>query len=398
MNKTTFEDLLIGYVNNTLSKADLKLFLDEIQKEDHAENLKEAIENFLADEAFPGKTDPQLGGKLFANIMSDVGKVEPEGGKIIPLKQGPSILKWIGIAASVAGLIGLSIFFYTRLGSEKEAAKNEAHTKPVNDVTPGGNKAVLTLADGSTIVLDDAQNGKLAQQGNTKVIKLNGKLDYNASGSSAKEILYNTIATPRGGQYQIELPDGSQVWLNAASSLHFPTVFAGKERRVEITGEAYFEVAKDKSMPFIVKVNNAEVQVLGTHFNVMAYSDEAAVKTTLLEGSVKFVSQNNSTVLKPGQQSQLAKDGQVKVANEVDLDKVMAWKNGLFKFGGEDIETVCRQLARWYDVEVVYNQRPDDLFYADIPRNTSLADAFKALELTGKVHFKIEGRKVIVMP
>lgn len=398
MNKATFEDLVIGYTNNTLSKADLELFLDEIQKEDHAENLKEAIENFLADEAFSGKADPQLGGKLFANIMSGVGKVEPEDGKIIPLKQSPSILKLIGIAASVAGLIGLSIFFYTRLGSEKEVAKNEAHTKPVNDVTPGGSKAILTLANGSTIVLDDAQNGTLAQQGNTKVIKLNGKLDYNASGSSAKEILYNTIATPRGGQYQIELPDGSQVWLNAASSLHFPTAFAGKERRVEITGEAYFEVAKNKSMPFIVKVNNAEVQVLGTHFNVMAYSDEAAVKTTLLEGSVKFVSQNNSTVLKPGQQSQLAKDGQVKVANEVDLDKVMAWKNGLFKFQGEDIETVCRQLSRWYDVEVVYEKKPDELFYADIPRNTGLADAFKALELTGKVHFKIEGRKIIVMP
>ena len=248
-------------------------------------------------------------------------------------------------------------------------------------------------------MLDDASNGNLAQQGNTKVIKLNGKLDYKASGSSASEILYNTISTPRGGQYQIELPDGSQVWLNAASSLRFPTAFAGKERKVEISGEAYFEITKNKSMPFVVKINEAEVQVLGTHFNVMAYNDEAAVKTTLLEGSVKFKSSDNTSTLIPGQQSQLTKDGKVKVVDGVDVDKVVAWKNGAFNFHGEDMDAIGRQLARWYDVEVVNNSKIEGLFYAeDIPKNIKLSEVLKMLQLTGEVSFKVEGRRIIVMP
>jgi ferric-dicitrate binding protein FerR (iron transport regulator) len=253
------------------------------------------------------------------------------------------------------------------------------------------------LADGSTIILDNVQNGTLAQQGNTKVIKEDGKLAYNLTSTGINEVLYNTISTPRGGQYQVDLPDGSRVWLNAASSLHFPTAFVGKERRVEITGEAYFEVAKNKAQPFIVSVNGAEVQVLGTHFNVMAYNDENAIKTTLLEGSVKFVNGSTSSLLKPGQQSQLSENGQVKVVSNVDVDAVTAWKNGNFDFQGEDIETVMRQLSRWYNVDVVYRNKPDELFYAEIPRNTKLSDVLKALELTGKLRFGIEGKKIIVM-
>jgi ferric-dicitrate binding protein FerR (iron transport regulator) len=194
------------------------------------------------------------------------------------------------------------------------------------------------------------------------------------------------------------LPDGSQVWLNAASSLRFPTTFAGKERRVEITGEVYFEVAKNKAMPFIVSVYGAEIQVLGTHFDVMAYNDEPAFKTTLLEGSVKFVKDGNYTMLKPGQQSQLTKSGQLKVVSNVNLTTEVAWKNGFFDFEGLNFETIARQLSRWYNVEVIYDKKIDDLFYAEIPRNTKLSDVLKALELTGKVHFEIEGTKIIVLP
>lgn len=307
---------------------------------------------------------------------------------------------WVSVAAAaITILLAAGLYYVLNPFQQKKLAKTAVNKNPLNDVAPGTNKAVLTLADGTTIVLDDASNGNLAQQGNTKVIKLNGKLDYKASGSSASEILYNTISTPRGGQYQIELPDGSQVWLNAASSLRFPTAFAGKERKVEISGEAYFEITKNKSMPFVVKINEAEVQVLGTHFNVMAYNDEAAVKTTLLEGSVKFKSSDNTSTLIPGQQSQLTKDGKVKVVDGVDVDKVVAWKNGAFNFHGEDMDAIGRQLARWYDVEVVNNSKIEGLFYAeDIPKNIKLSEVLKMLQLTGEVSFKVEGRRIIVMP
>ncbi|MBD0285841.1 MAG: FecR domain-containing protein [Flavisolibacter sp.] len=307
----------------------------------------------------------------------------------------------IAAAASVIGLLILGTYFWFNRGEHKEVAKTDVNKKDYQrDVPPGGDKAILTLADGSTIMLDEAQNGTLTQQGGTKVMKLGGKLTYNSPtfGGGKGEALYNTLSTPRGGQYQVALPDGSQVWLNAASSIHFPAAFAGKERRVEITGEAYFEVAKNKDMPFIVSISGAEVQVLGTHFNIMAYKEEEAVKTTLLEGSVKFVSGNKESLLQPGQQSQLTKEGQVKVVSGVDVHAVIAWKNGHFDFEGADIGSVMRQFSRWYDVEVIYNKKVDDLFYAEIPRNTTLSDALKALELTGKVQFKIEGRKIIVMP
>ena len=171
-----------------------------------------------------------------------------------------------------------------------------------------------------------------------------------------------------------------------------------KERRVEITGEAYLEVSKNRDKPFIVTVNNAEVQVLGTHFNINSYNDEDDVKTTLLEGSVKFVNGGNANILKPGQQSQLTKDGAVKVVSDVDVDKVVAWKNGFFHFESAGIETIMRQLSRWYDVEIEYKGKTDDLFIAEMRRNIKLSDALKALELTGRVRFEIEGKKIIVMP
>jgi len=194
------------------------------------------------------------------------------------------------------------------------------------------------------------------------------------------------------------LPDGSRVWINAASSIRFPTAFTGNARRVEVNGEAYFEVAKNKSMPFMVKVNNAEVQVLGTHFNIMAYDEEDVVSTTLLEGSVKFVTGDKISILKPGQQSQLSKDGQVKLVNDVDVDQVVAWKNGLFVFDNSELGTVMRQLSRWYDIDVVYRTRNvTTSFVGEVPRTSKLSDVLKVIELTSKMHFEVAGKKVIVM-
>ncbi|MEO5893208.1 MAG: FecR family protein [Ferruginibacter sp.] len=303
------------------------------------------------------------------------------------------------VSACIITLLAFGSYLLIKDSSQKPVfIKKTGSREYKNDVAPGGDKATLTLADGSVIFLDDVNNGTLAQQGNTKVIKLNGKLNYNAAGSVASEIFYNTIATPRGGQYQVELPDGSMVWLNAASSLRFPTAFVGRERKVEISGEVYFEIAKNKTMPFIVTVNGAEIKVTGTHFNVMAYDDELTLQTTLLEGAVNFVKDGRNTILRPGQQSQLTKYGQLKVLDEVDIEKIVAWKNGFFNFEGSDFATIAKQLSRWYDAEVVYDRKINDLFYAEIPRDTKLSDVLRAMELTGKVHFEIEGRKIIVLP
>jgi len=303
-------------------------------------------------------------------------------------------------AACIIGLVVISgVIYLTRRGGDKGPNVVAKKVEKKNDVAPGGNKAVLTLADGSTISLDDAQNGSLTQQGNMKVVKLNGKLAYESTGSQSQQTLYNSIATPRGGQFQVTLPDGTQVWLNAASSIRYPTAFTGSARKVELAGEAYFEVAQNAKMPFIVQVQHAEVHVLGTHFDVMAYKEEEMLKATLLEGSIRFTSGSNSNILKPGQQSRLMPDGRVSVENDVNLDEVVAWKNGVFHFESAGIESVMRQLSRWYDVEVVYQRPPGSgSFHADMPKNTNLSMALKALELTGKVHFQIEGKKVIVLP
>ena len=302
-------------------------------------------------------------------------------------------------AAAVVGLLIMGGYFLSKQNSPEDEIKPTARKeKHKNDVLPGGNKAVLTLADGATILLNDEQNGELAAQGGTKVLKLNGRITYQPSASGSGTTLYNTITTPRGGQYQVVLADGTSVWLNAESSLRFPTDFIGKERKVEIRGEAYFEVAKREAMPFVVSVNGATVQVLGTHFNVQAYADEAMLQTTLLEGAVKFVAGNSTVTLKPGQQSQLNKNGDVAVVSGIDTDKIVAWKNGYFVFDGEGLSTITKQLARWYDVDVTGAHKIEDRFYAEIPRSTKLSDVLHALELTGKVHFMIEGKKVYVKP
>jgi hypothetical protein len=315
---------------------------------------------------------------------------------VVEQKRTLFIFKRIALAACVIGLIVFVAFNFLRGNQSNEFVdKKLANTSYKKEIEPGSDKAILQLADGSTIALEHVRDGVIALQGNSKIIKLGNKLNYDIL-SNRNKTVYNSLTTPRGGKFQIALPDGSQVWLNAGSSIHFPTAFVNKERRVEITGEAYFEVAKNKAMPFIVGVSGAEVQVLGTHFNVMAYFDEPSVKTTLLEGAVRFVKGAAVSTLSPGTQSQLSKTGQIKVIKGVNLDEELAWKNGNFDFQGKDIGTVMRQLARWYELDVFYDARIDDLFYAKIPRSTELRNVLKLLELTGKVHFQIDGRRITV--
>lgn len=372
---------------------EMQWLLNYLENSDGAELIQLMQKHFSDDLKNSKGISPEASAKMFKAIHD---KIRSESK---PVSRRVILLRKIAIAASVIGLLLLSTFLLYNRNTSKGNVNAEVNEQPFkNDVSPGGDKATLTLADGSSILLDDAQNGTLAQQGSSKVIKVGGKLMYDPTNKNSKEVVYNTISTPNGGQYQLELPDGSLVWLNATSSIHFPTSFIGKERRVEITGEAYFEVAKNRDMPFIVNVNGAEVQVLGTHFNVNAYSDEDNIKTTLLEGSVKFVSGTNINMLKPGQQSQLASNGLIQVVSNVDVDEVVAWKNGMFDFENAGIETVMRQLSRWYNVEIEYKGKTDDLFFADMRRNIQLSDALKALELTGKVKFDIQGKKIIVMP
>jgi len=309
----------------------------------------------------------------------------------------------LAAAAAIVALCFTGIYAWLNPADKKVVSKSGSSRQQISipghkDILPGTNKAKLTLADGSSIILDDARNGSLATQGTTEVLKSDGKLTYQPSGRRSGEVFYNLISTPRGGQYHVELPDGSLIWLNAASSVRFPTVFAGESREVEITGEAYFEVIKNAAKPFVVKVNQSEIRVMGTHFNVMAYHEENTVKTTLLEGSVRVLDGSTSKILKPGQQSRLLENGHMSVKDGIDVNEVVAWKNGFFHFESDDIGTVMRQLSRWYDVDVRFSKsRNEELLFAEIPRDTKLSEALKALELTGKFKFELQGRTVIVM-
>lgn len=303
-------------------------------------------------------------------------------------------------AAIVVMLISAGVYYsFQHAAKSPLTAQNKIAVK--HDVDPGKNRAILTLDNGDKVVLDSARIGTLAKKGNINIKKTkDGQLIYTVesdSNSPANDVVsYNTITTPRGGQYQVILPDGSKVWLNAASSLKFPTAFTGNQRHVELTGEAYFEVSKNPSKPFTVNVNALNVKVLGTHFNINAYSDEDAIRTTLLEGSVQLTNGPAISLLKPDQQG-IIKGNNIQVV-DVDAERSVAWKNGIFEFNRSGIQDIMKQLSRWYDIEVVYTGKmPDDEFVGKIERNAKLSQVLHILELS-HVHFKIEDKKIIVSP
>lgn len=305
-----------------------------------------------------------------------------------------SKLQWLSIAASIILCLGTALYLYE---ANYKSKKTDQLVK--NEIKPGGNKAYLLLSNGHRITLTDAKNGMVATQSGASIKKTtNGQLVYTvADAKTDAPVEYNTVEAPVSGQWQVILPDGSHVWLNALSSLRFPTTFTGKERKVELIGEAYFEVAHNKARPFRVTSQGQTVEVLGTHFNIMAYGDEKVIKTTLLEGSVKISENNNVRLLKPGQQAQVSQ-ANIQITNDVDLEDVVAWKNGYFKFD-ENLETIMSKIARWYNVEVVYQAKPDPnlAFGGKILRSKNLSAVLGIMELTGNVHFKIEGRRVVVM-
>ena len=312
-------------------------------------------------------------------------------------------------AASVCFLISVGIYlWYGTIRRTHIVKVEENKSRLVNDAAPGQFKARLTLADGSVVVLDSAALGKMAQQGNTTIINKGGQLVYVKQNQSSQgnEVLYNTLNTTKGETYSTTLSDGSKIWLNSQSSIRHPVVFGGKERKVEITGEAYFEIAtvynKDRQkgkIPFIVRVNDMEVEVLGTHFNINAYTDEDDIRTTLLEGKVRILNGSSSTMLQPGQKAIIRRgDNSIKVMKNVNVEQAVAWKNGLFMFNDVDIKSVMRQLARWYDLEVIYKGAiPMDTYSGNFPRDLHLAEVLNILQKSD-VHFKIEGKQLIVTP
>lgn len=298
------------------------------------------------------------------------------------------INRWRWIAAAIIVIAATTaIIIYPR--------KPVTPVTSSQDVQPGREGAILTLANGTNISLDTVKNATVALQGGVTAKVVNGSLIYEGVGD---QVVYNTMTTPKGRQFQLTLPDGTQVWLNSASSIRYPTIFNGNQRLVEITGEVYFEVAKLAAKPFAVNVNGkAEIRVLGTHFNVNAYSNEASINTTLMEGSIAVAASSDQPVtLKPGQQAQIGGTREIRVIQNADVEKVMAWKNGLFNFEDVPLEEAMRQLERWYDIEVVYeNGVPNRLLAGEMTRDVTLNDLLTVL---GKIRVKcrLEGRKMIV--
>lgn len=398
-NKEKFSDLIHKYLDNRLTSAEYtelwRLLNEQPDETALNEELQKLWQSSKSEAPLIAAADwdqkiQQAKQKLAASIPTIA---EPQ-----PVINPFSRYRWAAAAAILLLIVSSVFVFINRKETNTTVAKN-TQPQQQQDRLPGGDRAVLTLADGSSIVLDSAGNGMLAQQGTTKIIKKeDGQLLYNSSDNATDAVAYNLLQTPRGGQYKITLPDGSKVWLNAASSLKYPVVFSGKERKVEITGEAYFEIAKDAARPFKVQLNQMEVEVLGTHFNINSYTDEETISTTLLEGRVKVTTASENKFLQPGQQAQLKSSGTMKIVNDVNLEETVAWKDGNFQFENSDIKSVMRQLARWYDVEVSYQGNISKHFIGGISRNVKLSQVLSMLQQTGEVRFIIEGKKIIVMP
>jgi len=320
------------------------------------------------------------------------------------VSQRKQLVIWPRIVAAASILLFLSIggyYLFHKPHNQPRLTQNKT-----DDIPPGVNKAVLTLSNGRKILLTNAQTGKLANQNNTVISNTpKGQVVYTEVAGNAdlalEQVLYNSITTPNGGQYQVLLPDGSKVLLNAASSLRYPTAFTGKERKVELTGEAYFEVIHNEASPFLVITAGQVVEDIGTHFNINAYNDEYLIKTTLIDGSVKVSAKDRQVVLKPGQQSRLNIDsaGQsMTVIENANVEEAIAWKNGYFRFNNKKIPEIMRQLSRWYDVDIIYKGNiTNEGLNGKISRYKNISQILQMLESTGLVHFELHGKEVTVI-
>lgn len=382
-------DLISGYLKGNLTDAQEALLREWLQKDIRNQQLLDDLENqekVTKDLLFFSSVDKSA---AWSNITERThGAAEHESKSI-----GFGYWKYAA-AVVLLGALSYGIFrntYNTNRSNNVVAARDTLKS----DILPGGNKATLTLSDGKVVTLETIRDGASIEQNGIKITKKDGKISYEVmAGGDTKAIHYNTITTPVGGQYTVILPDGSQVWLNASSSLRFPTVFTGNVRQVVLTGECYFEVARNPEKPFIVQARKTRIEVLGTHFNVMAYADEGNTRTTLLEGAVKVGNGTSTKTIVPGQQASVG--AQVDVL-PVNTEEVVAWKNGFFQFENEDLGTILRQLARWYDVEIVNeDQIPDSHFTAVVPRDLPLSRVLQMLEMSGELRFDLVDNKITI--
>ncbi|RZS70928.1 FecR family protein [Pseudobacter ginsenosidimutans] len=338
-----------------------------------------------------------LGKRILANVKEATGMAAPVVD--MPVHRHRMLPK-IAVAAAIMVLVSLGAYLWLHQDRDRQLAI-ENKMLPAQ-VLPGKEGAVLTLSDGRQIALDSAGNGHVADQNGAKVMLQNKQLIYDASESSTAEMAFNTMSTPAGRQFRLTLPDGTKVWLNAASSIRYPTRFSGNERKVIITGEAYFEVKRDQSKPFRVSVSDMEVEVLGTSFNINSYANEKMLRTTLIEGAVRVKNNAAAILLKPSQQAVLLQNHigrSLEVKDGADIQQVMAWKNGIFNFNGADLFMVLRELERWYDIEVRYEGRiVPGLFFGKMSRNVNLNVVLEWLKGSG-VNYRFEkGNKLIIIP
>lgn len=390
------KDLFLKYINGQCSREELDEVFSHIEsgtrQAEWDSAIEEDLEHVLASDRQSNLTSSEVN-RIYEAVES---RLSSSG--VSSSRQRTLRLWWpVAIAATILIVMSAGYLLFNRKDSTQSLA-----VKPTV-VHPGGNKAFLTLSNGKKISLTDAANGSIAAQAGIKIIKTaDGQIIYTTENSSAGSgsSQYNTIETPRGGQYQVRLPDGTSVWLNAASKLVYPVNFHGsKERRIQLDGEAYFEVAKDKNRPFIVKTGKQEVTVLGTHFNINGYKDEPIISTTLMEGSIKTsnTSSGNSRILSPGQQSTVfSGDGAIDVRN-VNTENIISWKNGYFIFDNQDITSIMKVIGRWYDVNIDYQSiNKEEKFGGTFSRSSDLDDILKVLKILGNVDFKVEGRTIVV--
>lgn len=378
------------------SEADYKTVSDYLEKADTSGLNQLLLERFAAGMMVSTPSNLEAAGQLLNTIHEKIG---------VPLSSKSARVLFLfskswWVAASAVTLIGAGTYF---LFFNKPEKTNTVVEKMIaHDIkAPAINRATITLGNGQKIFLDSAKNGMLATQDNIKISKLaDGEIAYNGHAQLQKEIVYNTLTNPRGSKViDITLEDGTHVWLNSGSSMTYPTAFIGDKRKVSINGEAYFEVARDAKKPFIVSVTLMDVEVLGTHFDINAYDDEPSKQATLLQGSVRIRAHGVEKIIKPGEQASV-KAGQkgVEIKTDADLEQVMAWKNGQFLFQSADLETIMRQVARWYDVEVNFTAPVKEKFNVSISRNTNASNLFKMLAINKGAHFTIEGNTITVSP
>lgn len=383
MTQAEFRALFEKYTSEELSGEEFRALWETLSQETHGGDWRQAVDEMLHSGDLPDLSDAAKGQAILEKILQH------------PAKRA-TIRPWRAWAAAAAVILMLGAGFFWR--QARNTPDNPGLVKEISDIGPGGNGAVLTLANGSTLVLDSLGNGPVATQQGSQAVLQNGQLVYEPSGEETAGLSYNTMRTPNGRQFRLQLPDGTLVWLNAASSIRYPVAFSGKERRVEVSGEAYFEVKENATMPFIVEAGGrAEIMVLGTHFNVNAYDDEPTLSATLLQGRVRVTAGGELVELKPGQQAQVRQGQRMKMVNDANLDKAVAWKNGTFNFEGSDLREIMRQLERWYDIKVVYEKDiPHTEYFGEISKRNNLQGVLKILEKS-EVRFRLENNNTLVV-